>query len=481
MIDLPIKFKERMTALLGDEADAFFASFEQDPVRSLRWNTLKGEDGLAEPGIASFPVTPLPYRPHGYVFENEHIGSTWLHRAGAIYVQEPAAMTPVSCVDVAPGSRVLDLCAAPGGKSGQLAAALAGTGVLVSNEYVTDRCRILAQNLERLGVKNAVVTNLAPAPLADRYPGFFDLAVVDAPCSGEGMMRKNPLAVSEWSEENVRMCAARQKEILKEAVRAVAPGGRLLYSTCTFSVEENEDNVAFLLENYPDFTLIPVKNEAAEGTSPGIPTKEHPELILCRRCYPHKTPGEGQFVALFRRAGEREPDEGCRDEASRADGGRKKDRSREKPGRGDKNGRNGNAGEEELLRAFLRDVLTPGAFEAVSSYRLLPVGEGWCLAPDIPLPENGLFVPGVRLGEVRKGRVIPHHWFFSAYGRVFRRIIVLAPDDPRLASYLRGEEIAVGENAEDGFAAVLAAGIPLGGAHIAGGRAKNLYPKGLRG
>ena len=470
MITLPTRFIERMTALLGGEADAFFASFDTEPVRSLRWNTLKGEDRLTE--TASFPTAPLPYRPHGYTFENDRIGSTWLHRAGAIYVQEPAAMTPVSCVEIAPGSRVLDLCAAPGGKSGQLAALLAGTGVLVSNEYVTDRCRVLAQNLERLGVRNAAVTNLPPAAVADRYPGFFDLTVVDAPCSGEGMMRKNPLAISEWSEENVLMCAARQKEILAEAVRTVAPGGRLLYSTCTFSVEENEENVVFLLENFPDLTLVPVKKEVADGTSPGIPTPDHPELILCRRCYPHKTPGEGQFVALFQRAGEREPGPLPSARAS----GKKKDRGRGRTDRG------GNAEEEALFRAFLSDVLTAGAPDAVSSFRLLPVGEGWCLSPDLPLPENGLFVPGVRVGEARKGRVIPHHWFFSAYGKDFKRKIDLSPGDPRLAAYLRGEEIsAEGASCGDGYAAVCVCGIPLGGAHVSGGRAKNLYPKGLRG
>ena len=456
MMTLPPHFTERMTALLKDEADAFFASFDEEPVRSLRWNTLKGEDRMAE--CASFPVAPLPYRPHGYLFENEHIGSEWLHRAGAVYVQEPAAMTPVSCVDVSPGARVLDLCAAPGGKSGQLAALLDGTGVLVSNEYVTDRCRVLAQNLERLGVGNAVVTNLSPDALADRYPDFFDLTVVDAPCSGEGMMRKNPLAVSEWSEENVLMCAKRQREILSEAVRTVAPGGRLLYSTCTFSVEENEENVAFLLDNFPEFRLIPVKKEVADGTSPGIPTPAHPELALCRRCYPHRTPGEGQFAALFQRDGK--PHREVR-----------RERSRGKPPRP--------AADEALLRAFLADVLTEEAFEKTAPYRLLPVGEGWCLAPDLPLPESGVFVPGVRIGEVRRGRVVPHHWLFSAYGRGFRRKLDLSPSDPRLAAYLRGEEL--GADAPDGYAAVCVSGIPLGGAHVSHGRAKNLYPKGLRG
>ncbi len=455
-MELPIGFTERMRALLGAEADAFFASFEEEPVRALRWNTLKGEDRLTE--YADFPVSRLPFHPHGYAFENDRIGSTWLHRAGAIYVQEPAAMTPVSCVRVGQGSRVLDLCASPGGKSTQLAAMLGGTGVLVSNEYVSSRCAVLAQNLERLGVRRAVVTNLDAHALAAAYPGFFDLTVVDAPCSGEGMMRKNPLAVSEWSPENVRMCAERQRDILTEAVKTVRPGGRLLYSTCTFSPEENEENVAFLLERFPELKLIPVESAVEAVTSPGIGAFSP----FCRRCYPHKMAGEGQFMALFRKQG------GEEEEGTPAGGrGRKEKKTKPDP-------------EEPVIRAFLEETLT-----RVPDGVPVHVGENWYLSPGIPVPSSGTFENGVRIGSVQKGRVVPHQWFFSAYGTDFRRRLDLDPSDPRLAAYFHGEEIAApdlpdGEAVRDGIAVLTVRGIPVGGVRLTAGRAKNLYPKGLR-
>ena len=450
---IPAEFVARMREMPGLDIDAFLAALERPAVRGLRVNTLKTTADRLLP-LLPFSVQPLPFCTDAYYAPEDKVGALAAHHAGMMYMQDPGAISTVAAAAPTSGMTVLDLCAAPGGKSTQLAAAIAPDGVLVCNEYVSARCRILQGNIERLGVRHAVVTNLSTDVLASFYGAYFDLVVADVPCSGEGMLRKYEVAGEEWSVENVRACAVRGREILENAAACVAPGGRLLYSTCTFAPEENEQNVADFLASHPDFCLISVAPALLAVTADGItPEGCAYDMTLCRRFYPHVSPGEGQFVALMQRCAD-----GERAQPRDAIGGMlaKKD--------------------EGTVRDFLKAELghVPGG-------RLVALREEVYLAPDIPIPSKGVFVPGVCIGTLQKGRLVPHHHLFSAFGQDFCRQLTLSHGDPRVERYLRGEEIDAPELAgKNGFAAVLYEGAPLGGGKAVDGRLKNHYPKGLR-
>ena len=281
MANLPEAYFTRMKAQLGEEEFAeYLRAMDEHPRRALRVNTLKtAPETFVQ--MADFPLSPTGLLPESFFFEDDvAIGRHPLHVAGLCYVQEPAAQMPATLSGVKPGMTVLDLCAAPGGKTTQLAALLQNTGLLVANEPVRGRAEVLAGNLERLGVTNALVTCMRPDALAAQFGACFDVALVDAPCSGEGMFRKDETAVREWSREHVLACAARQGQILESAALLLKPSGRLVYSTCTFSQEENEGAIEAFLSAHEDFTLIE-----------------------SRRMYPHSSVGEGQFMALLTRAG----------------------------------------------------------------------------------------------------------------------------------------------------------------------------------
>ncbi len=458
---LPIDFEKRMKELLRDDFPAFLAAMDTENVRSLRVNTLKYSAEVLEAEENIHLCEKLSFCDEGYIFDNERIGSHPLHHSGAIYIQEPAAMAAVAAVDIKPGMKILDLCAAPGGKSTQAAAHLLGEGVIVSNEIDRKRCKILAQNIERLGIRNAVITNADSAEIGNTYNREFDLVIVDAPCSGEGMMRKNPLAVSEWSIENIKMCAERQREILKNIVGTVKGGGMLLYSTCTFAPEENEMQIADFLSENPDFHLVPVKDAVKEVTADGL-LQYGEDMKLCRRFYPHVSRGEGQFIALLQRD---ETDE----VPKKADKKKDKDKNEAKT-KPDPN--------LPIVKDFLKDVLTEEGFAEIEKYELvLFEDENYYLAPKIAMPHH-VKCPGVAVGNVQKGRIIPHHNFFTAYGDLFKRKIILRDDDERVEKYLHGESIKT--DTENGFAAVLYRTASMGGAKVTSGEAKNYYPKGLR-
>ena len=433
------------------EFDAFRAAIEEPPVRAFRVNTVKTSAEVLLP-LLPFPARPVPFLSTAYYATEDKVGATPWHHAGMLYMQDPSAISAVAALPVNKGMRVLDLCAAPGGKTTQLGAAIGREGVLVSNEYVPARCRILQGNVERMGLSNTIVTNLTSGAVADFFGPVFDLVVTDAPCSGEGMLRKYEVAGEEWSEENVTLCAARQKEILDNAARAVKDGGLLLYSTCTFSLEENECVIADFLSRHPEFSLCPVAPAVAAVTANGIRVNGL-DLSLCRRFYPHRSPGEGQFLALLAKGEGNTPRRGAPDGAkplSKAD--------------------------EATVRTFLEETMTE-----MPKGRLTLLRDTVFLAPDFPIPATGVFAAGVAIGTVTKGRVVPHHHLFSALGPLFRERIFLTKDDPRVGAYLSGEEIAVSDlTSGSGFAAVFYEGAALGGGKISSGKLKNYYPKGLR-
>ena len=292
------EYFSRMRDLLGDEFDAYLASLQEAPIRGIRINTLKRPNERIE-GICT---VPSPFAKNGWFMDIScNIGGTPEYLCGHVYPQEPSASFAVSAMDIRPGMRVLDLCAAPGSKSTQIAEALGNSGLLTANEIVSSRASVLKENLERNGCADAVVLNSSPADIAKAFPEFFDAVLCDAPCSGEGMFRKDPDAESHWSPEHVASCAVRQSAILDSASDCVRPGGMLLYSTCTFSVEENEANILSFLERHPEFELEEIP---AVGGRDGIDLGRN--TFLCRRIYPMDG-GEGHFVARMRKAGNSVP------------------------------------------------------------------------------------------------------------------------------------------------------------------------------
>lgn len=291
---LPELFLSRMRGMLGEEYTAFLESFHQERYQALRLNPLKiaengecaavllGEKACAFDGAVRasdpFMLRKVPWAEDGYYYDKEvQPGKHPYHDAGVYYIQEPSAMAPVTLLEARPGEKILDLCAAPGGKSTQIAAAMKGRGILVSNEIHPARAKILSENIERMGIRNACVTNETPAHLAEVFPEYFDRILVDAPCSGEGMFRKNEEACQEWSPENVELCAQRQDEILDCAARMLRPGGRLVYSTCTFAPEEDEGSVSRFVTRHPEFHILPadkVKDCIRRGGSGAIMPRE---------------------------------------------------------------------------------------------------------------------------------------------------------------------------------------------------------------
>lgn len=282
-MNAPAVYLKRMEERLPDFA-AYAACLSLPPYKGIRVNTLKiSAEEFA--GISPFSLSPVPWEASGYYIAEEKPGRSAYHDAGLFYVQEPSAMCAAPLLDVRPGERVLDLCAAPGGKGTQLAQAMRGQGILVLNEKIPARAKILLQNVERMGIVNAVVTCADPETIAERFEGYFDKVLVDAPCSGEGMLRKEEEAAANWSPENVAMCAARQKKLLDSAARTVRAGGQLVYSTCTFAEEEDEENAAGFLARHPEFILMEQKRS--------IPTAKRERGIL-----PHSLCGRGKAAAV---------------------------------------------------------------------------------------------------------------------------------------------------------------------------------------
>ncbi|WP_417025841.1 RsmB/NOP family class I SAM-dependent RNA methyltransferase [Candidatus Allofournierella excrementavium] len=448
----PEYFEARERALLGERFDALFAASEA-PARGLTVNGLRcTPDWLAR--RLNVPLTPSPFCEAGFVLGDRELrlGKHPYHHGGAIYLQEPSASAPAALLEVQPGQRVLDMCAAPGGKSSQLAAALKGQGVLVSNEYEPARAQALMSNLERMGPVNSVITTGDTARLAAALPGWFDRVLVDAPCSGEGLFRKEPQAVAQHSPALVARCAALGAEILENAATVLAPGGLLVYSTCTFAPEEDEGQIGHFLALHPEFELLDC------GVSFGAPGEEnrcgeHPfPAGLTRRIWPAQG-GEGHFMAKLRKS----PD------APAAVSKRTKPARPPKP-----------CAEWLAFAAEYFPALKEQSAQAAGERLFLPP-QGW--------QGEGLKLSiarcGVTLGRAQKGRFEPDHHLFMAFGPECENREELTLNDPRTEAWLRGEEIEA-VTAKNGWCAVLVDGLPLGGGKVSGDRVKNHYPKALR-
>lgn len=440
---LPNEFEQRMKALLKEEYSAFAQSLTQPPVRGVRLNAKKGDPNNLTQTLWD---DPIPYAPNSYYLTMEKIGNHPYHHAGALYVQEPAAMMPTCLADLPEDGVVLDLCAAPGGKSMGLYSNLGEKGILVSNEIIPARCKILVGNLERLGFRNTVVTCMDSAAIAKVFPGTFDLIMVDAPCSGEGMFRKEEVAITEWSTDNVEKCAARQEEILDNARKALKDGGMIVYATCTYSVEENEKQIESFLARHPSFTLMEPNPKVLPYTHNGIEGFEQ-----CRRFYPHLAKGEGQFGAILK------------DTAPPSSPIVPSKKQKSAPPKIPK-----------VVTEFLQEVLTEFDPQMIQMRGETPI----YFPPHFSVEGARVFACGVTIGEIKKNYIVPHHQFFSAMGSNFKRKIDFTPEHPLLTRYLKGEEIPV--DAPGGWAVITVDGYPLGGVKVVNGVGKNHYPKGLR-
>ncbi len=459
-MNLPIEFEKKMKAFLGDEWDDFLYSYDNNRFQALRFNTLKVQSPEERMRILKTLKTSsdkkVSWANAAYYFdENVRPGKHPYHEMGLYYIQEPSAMSAAALLAPKPGMRVLDLCAAPGGKSTQLATYLGDSGLLVSNEINTQRSRILSQNIERMGIKNAIVTNEDSFVLASHFPGFFNAIQVDAPCSGEGMFRKLPEAIEQWSMENVAICAARQKEILDNAAVMLKPGGTIVYSTCTFSKEENEDVIEYFLERHPDFTLEEME-----------------------RFWPHKVDGEGHFVAkLVRR--------GCVDTDLKADRKTKKNKNSKnrknetKPALTKEN--------MKLLSEFLDETISEDVAAWIKNSRLVMFGEQLYRLPDMEVDIKGLKVQraGLHIGEFKKQRFEPSHSLALALKlNDAKNLVKLTCDNPQTIGFFNGQSVMLSDEqaaeCKKGWALVCVDGYPAGWGKVNGAQVKNHYPKGLR-
>lgn len=450
---LPIEFENRMKGMLGEDYEAFLSSYDKKGRQSLRVNTLKveKESFLSE---KKFSFDPVAWCETGFYYgDGEQPGKYPYHEAGVYYIQEASAMAPGVYLEAQPGERILDLCAAPGGKSTQAACMLQGEGLLVCNEIHPARARILSENIERMGVRNALVTNETPQALRKAFPLYFDRILVDAPCSGEGMFRKKEEARQEWSLENVELCAERQREILQCAVDMLKPGGRLVYSTCTFAPSENEDIIGWLLKNYPDFKTKEVKKW--DGMADGEPAwMEEPteEIRKTLRLWPHRLQGEGHYVAVLER------------------------------------NLSGTVRKEPALEKGIQEKECREYFEFAKEYltippkgKLLRFGEQLYIVPGELVSLRGLRVlrPGLHLGTMKKNRFEPSHALALALKpSEVKNSLRLPAEGKEIRAYLRGETFPA--EGEKGWYLICAGDYSIGWGKLSGGVMKNHYPKGLR-
>lgn len=456
-MNLPQDFLAGMQDLLGNEYEAFIESYDRKPYKALRVNTLKvsTESFLT---LSPFDLRPIPWCETGFYYdeEEERPGKHPYHEMGLYYIQEPSAMSVAELSSVKPGERVLDLCAAPGGKSTQLASKLQGEGLLVSNEIHPARCKILSQNIERMGIRNAIVTNETPQELSKHFTNFFDCIVVDAPCSGEGMFRKDEEAVRQWSAQNVKMCAERQDEILNEAVKMLSSGGRIVYSTCTFAPAEDEGCIHRFLERHPDFYVI--KGTAYDGFASGNPAwAEGDERVRnTHRLWPHRIQGEGHFAALFIHAGER---------TNRQISVYKKKKTADAL--------------EKEKEAMYQDFISSTLKEEPEGKKILFGDALYLMKEDINLKGLKVLRPGLHMGTFEKKRFEPSHSLALALKpSEVKQSVDLDIGSGDAKRYIRGESIPVKEG--KGWTLVCVDGYSLGWGKVSNGMLKNHYPKGLR-
>ena len=486
MADLPQSFLDSMKEILEEDYEAFLAGFDGQRQYGLRVNTLKMNLEEFE-RIAPFHLKKVPWISNGYFYDAEDVPAKHpFYSAGLYYLQEPSAMTPASRLKVQPGERVLDLCAAPGGKATELGAALQGEGLLVANDINTARAKALLRNLELFGISNSFVTNEPPHVLAERFPEFFHKIMVDAPCSGEGMFRKNPAVVDSWQEKGPEYFSKLQREIIVQAADMLLPGGMMFYSTCTFSPLENEKTITHLLKERQDMEVVPM--EDYEGFAEGLTSYKDEAFDesckLCRRIWPHKMSGEGHFMALLHKKSGAEQEIKSDEKASKKSKKAKKKQQTETLSsvwweKCKSLSKEQKAAAEDFF-AHVNIAYDVGRID-VRGDNLYYLPEPEYDGRGLHFLRNGLF-----MGEFKKKRFEPSQPFALALrAQDFDQVLDFPADDKRLSRYLRGETLDVsdliaGKKKRKGWQLVMAAGHPLGFGKLVNNNLKNKYPAGWR-
>ncbi|WP_010248191.1 RsmF rRNA methyltransferase first C-terminal domain-containing protein [Acetivibrio cellulolyticus] len=452
---LPVEFLDKIKNLLdAAEYEDFIKSYDLPRFYGLRVNTLKisVEEFLK---ISPFKLEPIPWTKDGFYYnEGENPGKHPYYYAGLYYIQEPSAMLPGAVIDAKPGENILDLCAAPGGKTVQIAAGMKGKGLLVANDINSDRVKALVKNIELCGITNAVVTNDSPQNLSAKFNHFFDKILIDAPCSGEGMFRKDEDAAKSWGKYKCDLCSGMQRDILGHVDGMLKPGGYLVYSTCTFSPEENEQMIAAFLESHPDYELFEVPKTG--GIDDGRPqwSDNNSELKKTARLWPHKIKGEGHFVALLH----------------------KKDSNYKALESFDKTVISGSNDVLDSFRIFEKDNLSVSLED-----HFIVKGSNLYSLP-VKLPDlSGIKVAkfGRYIGEAAKGRFEPSHSFILSLCKSdLKNVLSFASNSNEVIKYLKGETLMT--ESQKGYIGVLVDGYTLGWAKQTGDMLKNLYPKGWR-
>lgn len=448
-MELPQIYKDSMKSLLKDEYDDYIKSFEDKRLYGLRVNNLKisTEDFLK---ISPFKLKPIPWIDNGFYYEEEDKPAKHpYYFAGLYYIQEPSAMTPANVLPIDEGDTVLDMCAAPGGKSTELAAKLNRTGLLITNDISNSRAKALLKNVEVFGVPNLCVLNEDPCKITDKFKGFFNKVLIDAPCSGEGMFRKDNKLIKAWEKNGPEFYSQIQRNIILAGADMLKPGGIMLYSTCTFSKLEDEDSIIHLLSNRPDMHLIDIK--PYEGFSHGFDNGEGYELEKTVRIFPHKMLGEGHFVALIKKDGE---DQSIYQKAS----------------------------SKQKLPDELKDFLNSTTFEYDESLINIRDFKVYLTSKNM-VEEKGLRIirNGLLLGELKKNRFEPSQAFAMALKKEqFNNVLDLSVDDDRVIKYLKGETIDFTEDINNGWTLVCVDGFTLGWGKASNGQLKNKYLAGWR-
>lgn len=455
MITLPQDFITKMKLLLKNEVDEFFACYEKERTAGLRINPLKITEQQWQ-RLAPFPLEKIPFVKYGYYYHYDQVepGKHPYHLAGLYYIQEPSAGFVAEVLDVKPGDLVLDLCAAPGGKSTQIGALLNGDGILVANEIVSKRAKVLSENIERMGIKNAIVTNETPEKLAKHFPHYFTKIVVDAPCSGEGMFRKDPESIQFWSTDHVKQMSEIQYKILQNAYQMLKSGGILVYSTCTFSPEENEQVVERFLNDFPDMELVEIEKIA--GISDGRPewsVKQTKDLKKCARIWPHLIKGEGHFIAKMKKTSvtiDKKPIKKAKTKLP--------------------------VKELQYFFDFQKNYLVDVDFPNITKFG----NQLYSLPPNCPdLTNLKILRAGLHLGELKKNRFEPNHALALYLKKEnVKQTVNLSSTEKIWQQYVKGETIkGCGQN---GWVLVTIDGFSLGWGKEIDGIVKNFYPKGLR-
>lgn len=448
MKELPFKFKERMIELLGKEEYALFEDsiLNKSNIRGLRVNTKKisVEKFLK---INPYKLEKLSFNNDGFILKDDEVqmGGEVFHQAGMFYMQDPSAMIPINSIQIKKDWRVLDLCAAPGGKTSQISNQLSD-GFVIANDIKFDRCKALVFNIERLGLENVIITSSDCTSLCKNFKNYFDMVLIDATCSGEGMFRKNPNLISTWSEKNIKRCCDIQKSLLSDASKTLKKNGILVYSTCTFSLEENEQMICEFLANN-SFELLSVNKDVEKVTVSGYTVNKDYDCSKMRRCYPHMNVGEGQFVAVMKKI--------------ESDGEERNNFNKNK------------SFIPDIVFDFLNDVEVK-----IEKERLFNKSNKiWILPkPDLIL-KNNVVSYGVKLGTIDNNKFTPDHAFFMTFGNQFKNKIDLETDNYRLKLYLEGKSIKV--PIKNGYGVIQVEGCTLGGFYAKNNILTSLYPSNL--